>query len=243
MTPFAKVQRQRLSEIIVSEIENSILSGDLKVGERLPSEQTLASQFEVSRNVVRESLKILQERGLIEIMDGSGAFVSLPNSDVTTNALGRYIRLIGAHQAIKDLYEVRRTLEGQNVRLAAVRAQAQDLDELRHFLKIMEANKDNRSMWTKADLDFHIAVAGASHNPFMSLLLEPLVGQLREVISEGYHQPEAVKFGLQAHTLILDCIERGDPEGAYAAMVEHLNDSEARVERFMGGNHHNKNES
>jgi GntR family transcriptional repressor for pyruvate dehydrogenase complex len=243
MSPFTPVQRQRLSEIIVSEIEESILSGDLKVGEKLPSEQALASQFEVSRNVVREALKILQERGLIEIMDGSGAFVSLPKSEVTTNALGRYIRLTGAHQAVKNLYEVRRILEGQNARMAAERAQESDLEELRHYLAVMQENKDNRFIekWTEADLDFHIAVARATHNPFMALLLEPLVGQLREVISEGYYQPEAVESGFQAHTVILNCVEKGDAEGAYTAMLAHLNDSEARIERHMENNHSNGN--
>ncbi len=241
MCPFTPVQRQRLSEVIVSEIEKSILAGDLKVGEKLPSEQALASQFEVSRNVVREALKILQERGLIEIMDGSGAFVCLPKSEVTTNALGRYIRLTGAHQAVKNLYEVRRVLEGQNARLAADRAQESDLEILQHYLDLMQQNKDNRFIekWTEADLDFHIAVARATQNPFMALLLEPLVGQLREVISEGYYQPEAVESGFHAHTVILDCIKRGDSDGAYTAMLAHLNDSEARVEKHMGNNHQN----
>jgi GntR family transcriptional repressor for pyruvate dehydrogenase complex len=86
--------------------------------------------------------------------------------------------------------------------------------------------------WTEADLDFHLAIAKATHNPFFSVLLEPLVNQLRRVIAEGYLVPGAVGTGLEAHTRLYECIKNRDPEGAYNAIMDHLHDSEVRVKTY-----------
>lgn len=223
---FEQIQKQPLSEIIAEKVEESILSGVFKIGSRLPSEQSLANQFGVSRNVVREAFKILQERGLIEIQDGSGAFVIPPNTEFTSNAFGRYIRLIGADSAVGALYETRMILEGQNARLAAVRATAEDIAELELHLDQMHANVESGGRWTEADLDFHISVAKATHNPFLVLLLQPLVAQLREVIWDGFLTPGATAIGLAAHEKLFQSIKNKDADGAYQAMIDHLDHSE-----------------
>src|SRR5436190_7356616 len=116
MKTFEKVERKRLPEQVAGEIEEAIIGGTFGVGSQLPSEQNLADQFGVSRNVVREAFKFLKERGLIEIHNGSGAYVCQPSGEATSNALGRYIRLLGAESSISALYEARRTLESANAR-------------------------------------------------------------------------------------------------------------------------------
>jgi DNA-binding FadR family transcriptional regulator len=229
MKTFKPVERQRLSQIVADELEEAIISGTLGVGARLPSEQSLAKQFEVSRNVVREALKMLQERGLVEVVNGSGAFVTQPNAGATSTALGRYIRLIGAGSSLAALYEVREILEGSNARLAAQRADAQDLATLATCLQRMEEHIGSIEQWSAADLDFHLAVARVTHNPFLRALLEPLVDQLRGVIIEGYLVPGAVQTGLAAHARLYHCIKSRDPEGAHQAIKDHLSDSAARV--------------
>jgi DNA-binding FadR family transcriptional regulator len=223
---FERIQKQPLSEIIAGKVEESILSGAFPIGSRLPSEQSLATQFGVSRNVVREAFKILQERGLIEIQDGSGAFVTQPNSEFTKNAFGRYIKLIGADLAIDALYETRMILEGQNARMAAARALPEDIEELALHLEHMRENVESGGQWTEADLDFHISVAKATHNPFQVLLLEPLVAQLRAVIWEGFLTPGASAEGLAAHVRLYNSIKDRDADNAYLAMIEHLHHSE-----------------
>jgi GntR family transcriptional regulator, transcriptional repressor for pyruvate dehydrogenase complex len=233
MSVFKKLERTRLYEMVAEEIEKAILDGDYEVGSRLPSEQNLADQFEVSRNVVREALKVLQERGLVQVLDGSGAFVAHPNSEQTTIALGRYIRLIGASSAIDALYETRISLEGFNARLAAQRATAEQIKELESYLDLMRANIKSHETWTEADLDFHVSVARATNNPFQAMLLEPLVEQLREVISEGFAKPGASHDGLTAHEKLMECIKEHDPEGAYQTMVEHLLHSERMVKENL----------
>ena len=230
MKPFDKIERKRLPELVANAIEEAVIAGEYIAGSQLPSEQTLANQFGVSRNVVREAFKFLKERGLITIMNGSGAYVRQPSSEPTSDALGRYIRLLG-HDSIEALYEVRRLLEGANARLAAQRADAQDLQTLADCLQRMKEHAGSIERWSEADLDFHRAIAKATHNPFLAVLLEPLVDQLRGVIAEGYLVPGAVERGLQAHIKLFEYLKAKDAEGAYQAILEHLSDSESRVEK------------
>jgi DNA-binding FadR family transcriptional regulator len=86
--------------------------------------------------------------------------------------------------------------------------------------------------WSSADLDFHLAIARATQNPFYGILLEPLVGYLYDVIAEPYHQPGAIEHGLESHLQIFEAIQARDPERAYHAIIAHLEDSESRF-----GNH------
>ncbi len=232
MKTFEKIERKRLPELVANEIEEAIIAGAYPVGSQLPSEQQLANQFGVSRNVVREAFKFLKERGLISILNGSGAYICQPSTEPTSNALGRYIRQLGAQESIEMLYEARRLLEGANVRLAAQRADSSDLQTLTHCLQRMQEHAGSIERWSEADLDFHLGIARATHNPFLAVLLEPFVDQLRGVIAEGYLVPGAVERGLHAHVKVFDCIKAKDAEGAYQAILEHLSDSEARVENI-----------
>lgn len=235
MKSFNRIERKRLPEMVADEIEEAIIDGTFVVNTQLPSEQHLATQFGVSRNVVREAFKYLKERGLIEILNGSGAYVLHPSGEATSSALGRYIRLLGAHESIQALYEARRILEGWNARLAAQRATEDDLQVLASCLKRMEAHAGSIEKWSEADLDFHLAVAKSTHNPFLSVLLEPLVDQLRGVIAEGYIVPGAAEGGLRAHIDIYNYIKARDSEGAYTAIIKHLGDSESRVHEVESG--------
>jgi GntR family transcriptional repressor for pyruvate dehydrogenase complex len=237
MKTFQKVQPKRLPVVVASEIEQAIIEGDFVAGSQLPSEQQLADQFEVSRNVVREAFRYLQERGLIEIVSGSGAYVSQPSAAPTSSALGRYIRLLGHHDSIEALYEARRILEGNNARLAALRASAEDIREIESCLQQMHEGASSITLWSQADLNFHLAIASATHNPFLSVLLELLVDQLREVIAEGYFVDGAVERGLAAHARLTQAIIARDAEAAYDAIIEHLSDSEARVETLSSTVH------
>jgi GntR family transcriptional repressor for pyruvate dehydrogenase complex len=225
MKTFKKIERRRLSELVASEIEEAIIEGAYATGSQLPSEQQLADQFGVSRNVVREAFKVLQERGLIQIVNGSGAFICQPNADATSSALGRYLRLMGV-KSPSALYEARRILEGANARLAAQRADEHDFRSLDDCITRMRDHAGSIEKWSEADLDFHMAIARATHNPLLSVLLEPLVDQLRDVIAEGYGVPGAVERGLEGHIRICRCIQSRDVEKAYEATMQHLQYSE-----------------
>ncbi|MCA9904936.1 MAG: FadR family transcriptional regulator [Anaerolineae bacterium] len=236
MVLFSKVEPKRLPEIIADQIEEAIIQRAFDIGTQLPSEQQLAEQFGVSRNVVREAFKFLKERGLITIQNGSGAYVAEPSTEHTRSALGRYLRMVGTQDALGDLFHARRLLEGENARLAAQCATEEDIATLEECLDRMREHAANSiEKWSSADLDFHIAIARATHNPFLLVLLEPLIGHLHDIIAGGYNVPGGPEQGLQAHVEIFEAIKTADPERAYAAVIAHLHDSESRI-----GNHDSK---
>ncbi len=171
----------------------------------------------------------IEERGLIMITNGSGAFVAQPTSEATSNALSRYLRLTGAVTSRASLYETRRILEGANAQLAAERADSSDIAALANCVTRMREHSGSIERWSQADLEFHLTLAKATHNPFQSVLLEPLIDQLRDVIAEGYLTPGAVATGLAAHAALIEHIQRFDAPAAYATIMQHLHDSEAMV--------------
>ncbi|MHB8628455.1 MAG: FadR/GntR family transcriptional regulator [Aggregatilineales bacterium] len=139
--------------------------------------------------------------------------------------------MIGADTDIAALYEARRTMEGTNVRLAAQRATEHDLNQLAECVRRMTEHAGAIDKWAEADLDFHVGIARATQNPFLVVLLQPLVDRIRGVIAEGYLVPGAVERGLEAHQHILAFIQNCDAEGAFQAIMAHLEDSEASCHR------------
>jgi GntR family transcriptional repressor for pyruvate dehydrogenase complex len=96
-----------------------------------------------------------------------------------------------------------------------------------------ESIKLSSEEWTGADLEFHLAMARATNNPFQALLLKPLVEQLREVIAQGFDNRAAAQIGLTAHEKLLECIKTHDPEGAYNTIIAHLIHSERTVKEKL----------
>ena len=117
---YLPIQSERLYEQIVNQIEQRIESGDLKVGDQLPSERELAEQFTVSRTAVREAVKALRQKGLLEIRPGRGTLITNGTSDTVRNSLGMLMK-IGVTKGLGDLVEVREILEPEIAALAATR--------------------------------------------------------------------------------------------------------------------------
>jgi len=216
---FQRLERPRLSLLVADRLEQAIVSGTFTGGARLPSEQALADKFQVSRNVVREAFKVLEERGLIEILSGSGTFVRHPGPEVTSDALQRYMRLTTGGASIRALFEARRILECANARLAAERADAEDIERLAACVARMQDPQGSDETWTRADVEFHLALAQATHNPFLQVLLEPLVGQIRGVITGSRTYADTT---LSGHARLLDYIKRQDARRAQECMLQHL---------------------
>jgi DNA-binding FadR family transcriptional regulator len=230
------LQRLSLFEALAAQIEEWILVGQLEAGAKLPSEDSLRRQFGVSRPVVREALARLRERGLIETVSGSGTFVRHPDADHLTEAVVRHLRIAaGASDSISKVYEARLAIETTTARLAAERATEHDVDQIATRLEAMRSADGDVERWTASDLGFHLAVASASHNPFLSTLLAPLVKVIEHGIIESFRSRQAVKSGLRAHGQIFERIEAHDAPGAEQAMREHLADSERRLAAARAG--------
>jgi GntR family transcriptional repressor for pyruvate dehydrogenase complex len=215
------VQASRLYEQIVQQIEESILTGERSEGSQLPAERDLAKQFGVSRTAVREAIKALQEKGLVDAFPGRGTFVT----NGTSNSMRRYLdRIIksGEPDGWAYVVEMREILEPEIATLAAARATDQDLATMREAVEVMDDAGRDSDVFIEADLDFHLALAEAAGNPIVLSLIDSIVGLLREQRLRIFRIAGGPQRGQDHHRRILEAIERHDAPGARAAMQAHL---------------------
>jgi GntR family transcriptional repressor for pyruvate dehydrogenase complex len=215
------VKTSRLYEQIVQQVEESILSGQLKPGDQLPAERDLAQSFGVSRTAVREAVKTLREKGLVEAFSGRGTFVTNGTSQAIRQSLDLMIR-INQQEGSAHLAELRLVLEPEIAGLAASRIDGQLLGTMREMLAIMERNLQDREAYIEADLDFHLALAEAAGNPLILSLLDSIVGLLREQRSRIFEVEGGPERGQYHHKRILVAVEQRNSEAARSAMREHL---------------------
>jgi GntR family transcriptional repressor for pyruvate dehydrogenase complex len=215
------IQSSRLYEQIVQQIEESILKGELGEGSQLPAERDLAMQFGVSRTAVREAIKALQEKGLVDAFPGRGTFVTNGTSNSMRRSLDRIIKS-GESNGWSYLVEVREILEPEIAALAAVRADDQELAAMREAVEVMDSAKRDSDAFIEADLDFHLALAEAAANPIVLSLIDSIVGLLREQRLRIFHIGGGPERGQLHHKRILEAIQKRDPHAARAAMQAHL---------------------
>jgi GntR family transcriptional regulator, transcriptional repressor for pyruvate dehydrogenase complex len=231
------VRTSRLYEQIVQQIEESIVHGDLKPGDQLPAERELAQRFGVSRTAVREAVKALREKGLVEAYSGRGTFIT----DGTTQAVRQSLDLmvkIGQQDGSTHLAEVRAILEPEIATLAAQRIQEAELVTMREAVAVMDRSQQDPDAYIEADLDFHLALAEGAANPLILSLLDSIVGLLREQRLRIFKVPGGPERGQIHHKRILEAVERHDAQKARDAMRAHLaqisEDSEGRQPKQSG---------
>lgn len=220
---------ERLGDQLYGQILERIVSGAIKPGEKLPSENQLCQSFQVSRPTVREALMRLHADGLVTTRQGSGTVVQRRPS-------GDLVRLSKSSD-IADMLrcmEVRLALEGQAARLAATRHNSAQLDRISRALDAMRASFDGGTAPTGADWEFHAAVAGASGNALFGDMLQSLHQTIQHsmTVALGLTQvgpAERARRVYEEHEAIRDAIARHDPDGADLAMRYHLTRARQRV--------------
>jgi GntR family transcriptional regulator, transcriptional repressor for pyruvate dehydrogenase complex len=215
------IQASRLYEQIVQQIEESIRKGDLTEGSQLPPERDLAKQFGVSRTAVREAIKALQEKGLVDAFPGRGTFVTGGTSKSLRRSLDRILKS-DEPDGWAHLVEFREILEPEIAALAASRAGNQDVAELKEACDVMDQAMRDPDAYIEADLDFHLALAEAAGNPIILSLIDSIVGLLREQRLEIFRVGGGAERGQMHHKQILEAVEKHLPERARAAMRAHL---------------------
>jgi GntR family transcriptional repressor for pyruvate dehydrogenase complex len=226
------VRASRLYEQIVQQIEESIVKGDLKPGDQLPAERDLAQRFGVSRTAVREAVKALREKGLVEAYSGKGTFITNSTTQAVRQSLDLMVK-IGQAEGTNHLAELRSILEPEIAALAAGRIQEPELATMREAVSIMDASGRNPEAYIEADLDFHLALAEAAANPLILSLLDSIVGLLREERLKTFRVPRGPERGQFHHKRILQAVEHRDIQRARETMRAHLSqvkeDSRASV--------------
>jgi DNA-binding FadR family transcriptional regulator len=216
----------------VSQIERAIFSGELTAGDRLQSERELAEQFGVSRITVRDALRVLEARGLINVRVGAtgGAFVADANIDRVAESISTLIKL--KRMTLSELAEARTIVEVATASLAAQRADAGALSRLQQ--NVERARPMLREPITHADasMDFHVELARAARNEILEATIEAyrqlLVPSIRDLRDE-----KSGRATQKAHEELVEAVRRHDPEGARDVMATHLADFEKRLRRSL----------
>jgi len=218
---YRAVRTSRLYEQIVQQIEESILKGTLKPGDQLPAERELAQRFGVSRTAVREAVKALREKGLVEAYSGRGTFITNGTSQAIRQSLDLMMK-IGQQDGLIHLAELRAILEPEIAALAATRVEEQHIAAMREAFSVMDRAREDPVAYIEADLDFHLALAEAAANPLILSLIDSIVGLLREQRIRIFYVEGGPERGQYHHKRILDAIEQHDAGKSRAAMQAHL---------------------
>jgi GntR family transcriptional regulator, transcriptional repressor for pyruvate dehydrogenase complex len=210
------------SASIANDLEQLILRGDLPHGQRLPTEGELGEVLGVSRSVVRDAVRMLVARGLLEVRQGHGTMVAAPSDEAFSGALVGLLMRSGL--TMGDVLEARRALESQLARVIAECATEDDYgrmeDRLRDLAAAVEAG-DDRAIDIE-HLAFHRAMYDALHRPALETLLRPM--QRCILLTSPLLPPEDRDAWLQAHRDLLVALRTRDPDRAEAAANAHFAD-------------------
>lgn len=224
-------RRGRLSEQVVTEMERMIQEEYREAGLRLPKESELADRFRVSRIVIREAVKILEDRGLLEVRAGRGTMTAAPTPDRVKASLMRLFRdqPVPTLAEMERMLELREVLEETVASFAAVRATPEDLEQISAALTDMAAGQSVEET-IEADLQFHIAVAKAAHNRFFEMVIDPLT----QVYLRQIKLTDSYEVGVELHRNIFDQIRKGDPVAARQAVRRLMRNTRADVKKAIG---------
>ncbi len=224
---FQPVRRSRVYEDIVRQIQDRIADEHLQPGDRLPGERALAEALSVSRQSVREALRVLDYIGVVEVRPGEGTFVATtPPSPVDASLYS----LLSARTFLLDLVEARRILEDGIVHLATRRATRDDLDALAEILTVREKELAAGRHDVASDLAFHTQLAEATGNVVLVSAMRHLNEMWLRSREKTGRRPTSPLKALQFHRQILQAVRRRQPATARRALRRHLQDMRTDIE-------------
>lgn len=217
-----RIKVARAYEQLADLLRGRIMSGDLREGERLPSETDLAAQGGVSRSTVREAFRTLQEAGLIERASPRVMVVRRRTGDPVYRELMHALRRRDV--TFHHLHEALLVLEPELVRFATERADAHDLQVLRENLAAQNRNLDHFAEWSRLDEEFHLAIAEISANPALIIARAPITQLLLSTLHRFMRSRAMTHHATGYHHRIVTEMERQDGDTAASVMRRHVND-------------------
>ncbi len=223
---FESIKVAKVSDSIVDQLEQMILDGVLKPGDRLPAERELAQQLDVSRPSLREAIVVMESKGLLQVRRGGGTFVCDVVAHTITDPL---VHLLKRHpDATYDVVELRLSLEEVAAYYAALRANEADRKVLALRLEaLMSSYEANDTEHTaEVDVEFHMAIAEASHNVALVLVMRGLFNLLRVSILNNlekiYKEAGGKAIIASQHRELFNAVMAGEAEAAREAAHTHL---------------------
>lgn len=214
----SREERKPLSEQIEDELFYYILEKPIPVGEKIPNEFELGEQFKVGRSTVREAVKGLVSKGILEVRRGSGTFV-VSTSSIDNDPLG-LSKLEDKYKLALELFDVRLMLEPEIASQAAENASAEDMEELVRLCDETEALYLAGKNHTQKDVEFHTCIARCSGNRVVEMLI-PVINTAVITFANLTHR-KLMQETIETHRAVAEAIVAGDPVGAKCAMVMHL---------------------
>ena len=221
MSGLNTIEKASVKDQTLEQLKNYILSGAVRLGERLPSERALSDALGVGRYSVREALKVLEAVGLVESRVGEGTFL-------TTNTGASFGRILGLSLAtwggtFIEILDARKMIEVEAARAAAERATPRQIQLIKDDLKAMHANMHRARDYLEADFNFHRRIGEASQNAIIGQFVSNLIDLLEEVMQETHSDSlPAQAEGGGTHQAIFDAIASGDADAAGDLMREHI---------------------
>lgn len=227
------VRRRRLYEDVVHQLQGLISSGKLEPGDQLPSERALADQLAVSRTSVREALRILEARGMLEARPGQGLFVRGRRTEEIVSILAAY--LVRERESYLEVLDVREALERKAAERAAILATQKDLDALKAAVVAMQEEVLEGRVPLESDTDFHRALATASRNEVLKQTLETVLGLMVQRRRDVFSKSHSGILVLHQHVNIYRAVKNGDPKAAADLVSAHLRELGQNVQRPLHG--------
>jgi GntR family transcriptional repressor for pyruvate dehydrogenase complex len=221
------VRESSLADRVAQHLMEQVLSGGIEPGTQLPAERMLAEQYGVSRTVIREAVRSLVSKGLLEIRSGSGTYVRGPDTASARESVALLLRMHHGNGpvAYQKALEIRRVLEVEIAGLAAERATDDDLATLDAELERLRAAEHDRDAFIRSDVAFHAALATATRNELFRVVLDSIEDVMREVRRLGFETTHGYASALRYHGALLRAIRARDAAAARQTMSEHLDDS------------------
>lgn len=229
---FKKIKKSSVTEAIIDQTIELISSKQLKAGDKLPSERELAEAMEVSRSSIREAMRSLQSMGIVEIKSGHGTFLNCETQMLATHFKRQHLF---KKYSLLELLEARKILELELVKLAILRGNEENKAYIQEtYEKTLQTMDPDE--FIKKDFAFHLAIADAAHNFYLTEMLNTTRDLLLEVNVDVIRQPGQNTNATKAHKRLLEAILQGDVAAAQKEMSDHIDTVVSIVDELYPGN-------
>lgn len=231
MNDFSHLKNKLLAEQVEDQIYHCILDTPIEPGAKLPNEFELGEKFGVGRSTIREAVKLLSSKGIVEVRRGSGTYVV-----TTTKGLSDPLGLRSVkdkNRLALDLVNVRLLLEPGIAAMAARKATEEDIERLRRLCERVEAKIHDGERYIEDDIAFHTCIAESSKNTVVEQLI-PIIDTAVMMFVNVTHK-KLIDETIMTHRMIVEAIAGHDPMGAQSAMVMHLNFNRTYIKKVYDG--------
>lgn len=219
MSQKTETRSQSRTDQIIEKITNLVLSGELADGELLPPEPKLCEQFGVSRSILRESVRVVAAKGLLEVKQGRGTIARIPKDDIPEEAIGNYLKTNPI--SLLQLMEVRSPIEIEIAKLAAQHRQEKHLLAMEDSFKILQSDLKTAEDFAEADTMFHNALINATKNPLFGIIARSINHYL-QISRQLTIRHFGVGLVIKGHTEIYEAVKQKNVDVAAKAMKSHM---------------------